>query len=902
MIEPSPSPDRTPDQNAAHELLVELTTRIATQPLPYQHGVDARALGSLKDLFDRTRETMKKYPGCSGFMNLVTPVLNDQVRPVTAKWHKALEGGKLSARDGGDEFRGELERLRGKLCDLAEDLRTMADGGQPAPRPAESVRNDFERRLDKDLEHIFDVELKFGVVDATPQKLAHALPKASLLRRAVDGLMSWFRTGGAEETPAERKETLEKIDAVEAREVGARRALYFNADPAPNHDAVGLALSGGGIRSATFCLGVVQVLAEKQLLKGVDFLSTVSGGGYTGSFLTSRIGGGEAFSQAGKPRGPDTSAIAYLRQHAKYLSAVDLWQRWSMVTATLAGLLLNWCAPLFALALCALLAVRFTDVFKFLWWKWTLLALLAVTGLAWLYYASAMRREQKDARFAGALLSILLIFCLACGAGWALQFGFLELFNVVSPNVCVTVTAHHLGKWLYGTLGLASIAGAFPTIMRIMPLLEDPKWRAIGLKLALVAAGFLMPICAVIVFYIFCGLGVIDTNVPCWDWHRTWALYGLLGFFGVVSIFLLNVNLTSPHRLYRDQLAKTFVARYDGDDTPKLLTEINLKGLAPYHLINTAVNLPSSAAAALRDRKCDFFFFSKHWCGSPSTGYAPTSEWRMNKNPPDLASAMAISGAAVSSRMGLSTLPTLSALLTFLNVRLGFWIKNPRRCSWFKVPGFLCLLREMLGLFMSERSAWLNLSDGGHIENMGVYELLRRRCKFIVCVDGEADPDFTFPGFMTLVRHAQIDFGVEIDAKLDDLRPDPKTKLSQTHCGLFRVHYPRLDDAPKGEGLLLYLKLSVTGNEPELVRRYRLVNPEFPHQSTLDQFFDQEQFEAYRQLGVHVCEGLFLPAVTRGKNGAPMTDPPTIKAWFESLARNLLEPREFKPDRAEAAL
>ena len=85
-------------------------------------------------------------------------------------------------------------------------------------------------------------------------------------------------------------------------------------------------------------------------------------------------------------------------------------------------------------------------------------------------------------------------------------------------------------------------------------------------------------------------------------------------------------------------------------------------------------------------------------------------------------------------------------------------------------------------------------------------------------------------------------------------------------------------------GLLLYVKLSVTGNESELIRRYRTNNPHFPHQTTLDQFFDQEQFEAYRQLGVHVAEGLFLPALLDGQ------EPASVPAWFRQLAKNLLEP------------
>ena len=238
---------------------------------------------------------------------------------------------------------------------------------------------------------------------------------------------------------------------------------------------------------------------------------------------------------------------------------------------------------------------------------------------------------------------------------------------------------------------------------------------------------------------------------------------------------------------------------------------------------------------------------------------------------------MAVSGAAASPRMGMETVPTLSALLTLLNIRLGLWVPRPGHKG---TPGFLCLLRGAIGVWMSELSSWLNLTDGGHIENMGVYELLRRRCKFTVCVDGEADPNSTFQGQLTLVRHAQIDFGIRIDPRLDDVRRDPKSGLSRTHSQLFRVTYPaEAPDRPEAIGLMLYLKLSLTGNEAELLKRYRSIHPDFPHQSTLDQFYDEEQFEAYRQLGIHVAEGTFDPALMTSD-----PKPRTVARWFRQLA------------------
>jgi hypothetical protein len=251
----------------------------------------------------------------------------------------------------------------------------------------------------------------------------------------------------------------------------------------------------------------------------------------------------------------------------------------------------------------------------------------------------------------------------------------------------------------------------------------------------------------------------------------------------------------------------------------------------------------------------------------------------------DISTAMAVSGAAVSSYMGLESMPSLTALLTFLNVRLGFWIRRPDKRSFTKAPGFVCLLREMTGIAMSEKEAWINLSDGGHIENTGVYELLRRRCKYIISVDGEADPQSTFQGHLTLVRHAMIDFGIRIEPDLNSLRPDIAGRFSQTHFMMCRVLYPKSGDKPAGYGFILYMKLSMTGNEIEMIKRYRALHPEFPHQSTLDQFFDEEQVEAYRQLGVHVAEGLFAPVLINSNK-----KPTTIPQWFRSLAANLLEP------------
>ncbi|MDT4329035.1 patatin-like phospholipase family protein [Methylomonas sp. MV1] len=819
------------DKKAAHEFLTELRTRIATQSLPYQYGIEASALQSLFDLFGFGRTAIKDNPGCELFAAKVTQLLNVELRPVTSKWHRAKEAGVLDSRDGADAFRGELHRIQRVLREFADEFHQMAYGTSWRDQdcPGALAR--------EDVEGLFEA-LRFGIPDAY-------LP---------DG------------DPRE-------INRDEAGDIGQRRKQYLIETP-EGEDAVGLALSGGGIRSATFGLGVVQVLADHLLLHQVDYLSTVSGGGYTGSFISSRLSEGVSVCDLGKPHGPDPDAIRYVRQRAKFLSAQNLKQAWGMATATLGGMLLNWMAPLFVIAAIVELTLL-TQPFLKGYWQEALNVLAGLSALSLIGWGVAMRWRPDYASKAGWLFGTLTGFTLLGYSAQAIGNGY-----KIALDVYVWLKAH----WTFPAV-IGGLITATPAAMRFLPIFKEPKLRRIVLQVLLWSAGLLIPIVGLLLGYALWHLRTINVAVPVLECvPGDWALLAILAASGVIAFWVLNINLTGPHRLYRDGLSRTFIGTVEQPYRIVELAKLNSGNQAPYHLVNTALNLPSSERPNLQDRRCDFFLFSKYWMGAPSVGYTNTASWRANGKPVDLATAMATSGAALSAHMGLGAMPTLTALLAVLNLRLGFWIKNPRIWSPFSEPGFLCLIREMFGVGMSERKAWLNLSDGGHIENMAVYELLRRRCKFIVCVDGEADPGFGFGGLMTLVRHAQIDFGVRIEPALDDIRPNPASGFSRSHAQFCVIDYPAIDATPAGTGFLLYLKLSVTGNEPALIKRYRLNHPDFPHQTTLDQFFDEEQFEAYRQLGVHIAEGLFSSALVGD------TPPETIAAWFERLAANLLLP------------
>lgn len=816
------------DANAAHEFLVELRTRITTQRLPYQNGVEAAALKSLFDVFGQARTVMKKYPGCEAFAAAVTNMLNVELRPVTSKWHRALEEGRLNSKDGADEFRGELLALQDTLRAFASRLHKMAYGHEAVDQETPSALSTTE------LKRCF-APLELGI----PRGNCH-LPDPMV----------------------------ESINTSEANEVGQRRAAYGLAQNTTN--AVGLAFSGGGIRSATFSLGVTQVLAARDLLKEVDFLSTVSGGGYTGSALTTRLGTDtEIATGFAHPHGPDPGPIQYIRHHAQFLNPLNLKDAWTMFLSTVTGMVLNWTAPLFVIAALALVVASSQVKVSSDEWQMLLLGAGGLTAVGGVFYGALLRWLGKATTAGNWVLGLPAAVLTLVAGGWLVQEGY-GVFTWLSAT---------------GSLSLASLVVVLgPAHVWIFPLLPKPAIRKVVVAVLLWAARLLIPLLALFFFYACLRLGKTSPAVLFDSFTGIEVLAGLVVFLFFVAC-LLNINLTAPHRIYRERLAKTFI-QTTGNDTIPALTDLNQTHRAPYHLINTALNLPASQQPALRDRYCDFFLFSKHWSGSPVVGYRATSQWRMNNQPADLATAMAVSGAAASSYMGLGSMPTLTALLTFLNVRMGFWIRQPGpEKPFLKVPGFGCLLREMLGWGMNEKATWLNLSDGGHIENMAVYELLRRRCKFIICVDGEADPGFTFGGLLTLVRHAQIDFGVRLAPRVQELRPDPTTGWSQTHALLCRIEYPNPGQQAPDLGLLLYLKLSVTGNESELIQRYRALHPAFPHETTADQFFSEEQFEAYRQLGVHVAEGLFSSALMNNEEA-----PQTIEEWFRRLASNLLEP------------
>jgi glycerophosphoryl diester phosphodiesterase len=245
-----------------------------------------------------------------------------------------------------------------------------------------------------------------------------------------------------------------------------------------------------------------------------------------------------------------------------------------------------------------------------------------------------------------------------------------------------------------------------------------------------------------------------------------------------------------------------------------------------------------------------------------------------------LGMAMAISGAAANPNMGKATSSAAAFLLTAFNVRLGWWIGNTKKRDKATLPGprlgLTYTAKELTGS-TDDDSDFVNISDGGHFDNLGVYELIRRGCRYIIACDAGQDGRFTCEDLGDLVRRCRTDFGVEIDISVERIRDRHQTGWSKVHCVVGKIHYMNVPkrnwngrlvtyeghpvspgDSPGHEvGYLIYLKPSITGDEPHDVLEYGDRVKAFPHESTADQWFNESQFESYRKLGIHIAEGAF---------------------------------------------
>jgi hypothetical protein len=435
--------------------------------------------------------------------------------------------------------------------------------------------------------------------------------------------------------------------------------------------------------------------------------------------------------------------------------------------------------------------------------------------------------------------------------------------------------------------------------------------------------------------------------------HLAWTFAGFMAAACLLG-FRVDINVFSLYMMYRMRLVRAYFGAsnpqrkphpftgFDPNDDPRLDTLLRQtpppaspltpageagnetapgKLQRPYHLINAAINMVNGKELAWQSRKAANFCFTPAYCGfeipalpnsdplaaGPQRGaYRPTGAYAVKTRAlkdedagVKLGMAVAVSGAAASPNMGYHTSPPLSFLMTLFNLRLGRWSPNPmKEKTWeYSSPGIGLgsILLELFGLTDADAD-FLYLSDGGHFENLGVYELVRRRCKLIVAVDASCDDGQNFEDLGNAIRKCRTDLNIPITLDAGKIRTARGPGEPGASFVVGRIRYRQTDGAGQ-DGVLLYIKPTMVGSENADLLNYAKMHPGFPHQSTADQWFDEDQFESYRTLGYQIANDALAKVAAASAaldSGAPR------RSRIARLCRLLAKPA--LPDKSATVL
>jgi len=555
-----------------------------------------------------------------------------------------------------------------------------------------------------------------------------------------------------------------------------------------------------------------------------------------------------------------------------------------------------------------------------------LLAVLLLVNFLFTGLASRVTKDE-DREWWGRSAAWILITIF----GW-IAFSAMDLWGaqVIGPGEAgnqlqVFVGGPHateFGKTILGAFGgVTGIAGALLALRHKLGGKLRQKGVFHGLLVAVAVLFFVL-----LSIVISCAIVVIRSKpwmqsastwlVPLGNVNdpSSWRLQLFLAFvltavlvsFGIAMGFFIDANKFSLHATYRNRLIRAYLAASRKKRSPNKFTGFDpgddfelhkLRFQKPLHIINAALNLVRGEELARQERKAESFTMSPLHCGSHSgsieVGYRPSTEYG---NKITLGTALAISGAAANPNMGYHSSPIVGFLMTLFNVRLGWWLGNPgppgaktwRRSGPLYSVG--PLFSEAMGK-TTNRCKYINLSDGGHFENLGLYEMVLRRCHYIVVSDAGEDPECSFADLGEAVRKIRIDFGIPIEFEPITIYPrsaiDSLKSANQKghNCAIGRIRYSVVDGDAIPDGVIVYIKPACYGDEPRDIYEYFKKCETFPHESTADQFFSESQFESYRMLGVNTMEKLcptdagdfrdFLRKILRDHLDAPRSDWPT---------------------------
>jgi hypothetical protein len=425
-------------------------------------------------------------------------------------------------------------------------------------------------------------------------------------------------------------------------------------------------------------------------------------------------------------------------------------------------------------------------------------------------------------------------------------------------------------------------------------------WSAVPVTLAVLALGWAAPAPGgFLALRAWPDYLTIVEDAPC---AVVFALVAAgVGVSFLVST-LISLNKFSLHSIYRNRLIRAYLGAARALVTPRGAVRrphpftgfdpednLRLERLAddddgrcqrPLHVVNMALNLVAGDNLAWQQRKAETFTANGLFAGNFALGFRRVREYaqvehlrRGARSRPDpaapglsLGTAVAVSGAAASPNQGYHSSPLVALLMTLFNIRLGWWLGNPGfagQRTYFRsspIGALLHLIKEGLGL-TDNASPYVYLSDGGHFENLGLYEMVLRRARFIVLSDAGCDPECALEDLGNAIRKIRVDLGVEVT--LEDFRirrrpgVDAEFAAGAVHCAVGRIDYAAVDGPQAKPGVIIYFKPALTGDEPKDVANYAAASATFPHETTADQFFSESQFESYRSLGRHTILPLY---------------------------------------------
>jgi hypothetical protein len=459
---------------------------------------------------------------------------------------------------------------------------------------------------------------------------------------------------------------------------------------------------------------------------------------------------------------------------------------------------------------------------------------------------------------------------LARAAGW---FGaWAGTWLVIATTALVGPAALRLG-WGYAIGAVGGVSGLVALV------LGGGAWTAATNAAKLARCLSLTQIASIsgVLFALALAVAIsrLDMAVGCLvaDWVPFWlpkpaveaiTVAALVGFSALASR-PINVNRFSLHAVYRNRLVRAFLGsarrtdppvrkpdpftNFDPTDNPRLA---EMPKFPLLHVVNVTLNVVSTDNLAWQERRAESFTLTPLHAGNPLAGYQPTRAFGDPGGGISLGTAMAISGAAVSPNMGYSSSPLLGFLLMLFNIRLGWWLGNPSGPDFGSQGpryGLLTMLQELANM-TTATGRWIYLSDGGHFDNLGIYEMVRRRCRFIVVSEAGCDPTAALADLGNAVRKSYIDFGVRIRFDALDVTAAARPPSDSAFAWIGKIWYPGSPEP----GWLLYLRPTYQGNETPDIRSYAEANPTFPDEPTSEQWFGESQFEAYRALGAHEME------------------------------------------------